>query len=290
VDMPEDNEVKAFAKQFFSQRAGRGAASAGLPLHDVKDIFVRVFEQLDAEGYFAEALGQDCTDGPIVGKIPDLQTEILIQVGKADLWPISTRHGAYTEDDLFDFLEFCYEIVSKPTESWYHSWNSCGEHYIKFSKAEGKVHYRDRVNKILAHYEKKYELSGEGYIQSGVDAGLENLFVAPITAAKATTQDRINAATLKFRRHGASLDDRRHAVRDLADVLEELRPDIQQILTKADEKDLFRIANGFGIRHSNDKQQTNFDAAVWLSWMFYFYLATIYAVLAKLDKGSTSRL
>ena len=100
---------------------------------------------------------------------------------------------------------------------------------------------------------------------------------------------RINAATNNFRRHGSSIDDRRQAVRDLADVFEYLKPQVQELLAIKDERDLFNIANNFGIRHHNDKQKTSYDAAIWLSWMFYFYLSTIHVVLRKIehDKSKT---
>jgi hypothetical protein len=91
----------------------------------------------------------------------------------------------------------------------------------------------------------------------------------------------VQAAVLQYRRHGATLDDRRHAVRDLADVLEYLRPNVKAFLTSSDEADLFNLANNFGIRHCNDRQKTDYDSALWLSWMFYYYLATIHVVLRK---------
>jgi hypothetical protein len=87
-------------------------------------------------------------------------------------------------------------------------------------------------------------------------------------------------------RHGSTLDDRRQAVRDLADVLEYLRPKVKVLLTSKDDSDLFNIANNFGVRHHNDKQKTTYDAALWLSWMFYFYLATIHVVLRKIEHDS----
>lgn len=105
----------------------------------------------------------------------------------------------------------------------------------------------------------------------------------------ANVVNRINAAILRYRRHGSTLDDRRQAVRDLADVLEYLRPKVKALLTSADDCDLFNIANNFGIRHHNDKQKTTYDAAIWLSWMFYFYLATIHAVLRKIEHDAAPR-
>jgi hypothetical protein len=82
--------------------------------------------------------------------------------------------------------------------------------------------------------------------------------------------------------HGSGLDDRSQAVRDLADLLEYLLPKVKEFLTSADDADLFNIANNFGIRHHNDKQKTGYDASLWLSWMFYFYLATIHVVSRKI--------
>jgi hypothetical protein len=65
--------------------------------------------------------------------------------------------------------------------------------------------------------------------------------------------------------------------------LEYLRPKVKEFLTRSDEADLFTIANNFGVRHHNDTQKTGYDAALWLSWMFYFYLATIHVLLRKMN-------
>jgi hypothetical protein len=77
--------------------------------------------------------------------------------------------------------------------------------------------------------------------------------------------------------------ERRNAVRMLADILESLRPKLKLVLTHKDEDDLFNIANNFGIRHKNERQKTDYDP-LWLSWMFYYYLATIHFVTRRLEK------
>jgi hypothetical protein len=56
---------------------------------------------------------------------------------------------------------------------------------------------------------------------------------------------RVGAAIQKFRRHRSSIEDRRDAVRDLADVLEFLRPKLKETLLSKDEQDLFNIAKQF---------------------------------------------
>lgn len=95
---------------------------------------------------------------------------------------------------------------------------------------------------------------------------------------------KIDLVVLKFRRHKSTLDDRRDALRELADVLEYLRPDIKKVLASKDESDLFNIANNFGIRHHNVDQKVDYDKAIWYSWIFYYYLATIHAALRLIAK------
>jgi hypothetical protein len=73
-------------------------------------------------------------------------------------------------------------------------------------------------------------------------------------------------------------------VRQLADVLEFLRPKLKGTLHSKDEDDLFRIANNFGIRHHNPKQKTKYDEQVWLDWIFYCYLNTIHTTVALLKR------
>ncbi|WP_086949827.1 hypothetical protein [Sphingobacterium sp. JB170] len=89
---------------------------------------------------------------------------------------------------------------------------------------------------------------------------------------------------MKFRRHKSTLEDRKDSIRELADVLEFLRPKIKTVLDGKDEKDLFNIANNFGVRHHNNQQKVEYDKPIWYSWMFYFYLATIHAILRLIDK------
>jgi hypothetical protein len=269
---------------YYSHRTGINPNSKGLPLSDVVDLFVRVFTQLCQEGYFVEAFGYTCVDvGDIPGKVKDVELEMRLSIRKQNLWPIESAASHYSEDDLFDMIEFLYQHVSKPIDGTYHSWDNCGMHWETFNQHEGRHEFRIKVNAVLDHYVKRFELSPAGEVLHKPEAGFEPIFDADIPSGDTNVIKRINAAVLGYRRYGSTLDDRRQAVRDLADVLEYLRPKVQSLLTNNDEKDLFKIANNFGIRHHNDKQKTRYDAALWLSWMFYFYLSTIHVVLRKIE-------
>jgi hypothetical protein len=162
-------------------------------------------------------------------------------------------------------------------------------HWETFNKKEGEKIFRQKINDLLALYRTKFELSEAGEVLHKPDRGFEAIFAADTPTEDANIRSRIDSAVTRFRRHGSTLDDRRQAVRDLADVLEYLRPKVKTVLDNKDESDLFNIANNFGIRHHNDKQKIGYDAALWLSWMFYFFLATIHVVLRKLGRENAGR-
>lgn len=273
---------------YYSQRKGSNPNAKGLPLVDTIDLFVRVFRQMHEDGYFSEAFGFECVDADhIDGKVRDVELEILLTVKKKDLWPIYKAAAHYSEDDLFDIVEFLYQHVSKPIDGTYHDWNDCGMHWETFNQSDGRAEFRSKINTVLSHYQEPFELSSSGEVLHKPEAGFEPIFDADVPSKDKSVVDRINSATIRFRRHGSTLDDRRHAVRDLADVLEYLRPKVKALLTSADEQDLFNIANNFDIRHHNEKQKTAYDTALWLSWMFYFYLATIHVVIRKIEHDNT---
>jgi hypothetical protein len=269
--------------KYHSLRTGSNPNKDGFAFDGIKEFFQHLYWNLNKEGYFDECFGFECIDaGYIPGKVADVKLEIVLNIRKKNLWPIAEFIDNYNEDDLFDIIEFLYIHVSKPIEGSYHSWNNCGMHWETFNKAEGQKEFRDKINKILEMYIYKYELSEKGELLTKPDAGFEKIFEADIPSSDKSVTEKIDSAIRQYRRFGSTIDERRQAVRNLADVLEYLKPKARSILTKQDEKDLFNLANNFGIRHHNENQKTNYDTALWLSWMFYYYLATIHVLLRKI--------
>lgn len=275
-------------RPYYSQRAGRGPATAPLELNDLKRLFKSQYEQLEGEGYFQEYLGFYCVDsGFNPGRLgTDLQAEVLLSLRKPNLWPISTTIDNWSEDDLFDMLEFLFDHLSKPIERHYHDYSACGWHCSKFDRSSGRLEYRDKLNRLLRAYDSGFELSDQGEVVAIPQTGFEPLLSAELPHRDATNvTSRVDAAIRKFRRHRSSIEDRRDAVRDLADVLEFLRPRLKEILLSKDEQDLFIIANNFGIRHHRTGQKVDYDKAIWLSWVFYYYLATIHAAVRLIERS-----
>jgi hypothetical protein len=277
-------------KPYYSIRTGKNPLSRSIDLPTLLRLFRSIYEGLRIEGYFQQDLGYHCVDaGFVPGTLGyDIEGFMLLELRKSNLYPIAEQLGNYTEDDLFDIIEFLYDHCSKPTKRTYHSYGDCGWHCTAFDREPGKVEYRQKINRILRTYGDGFELTVDGEILALPDYGLEPLLEAPLPQVDPENiEARVEAARRKFRRHRASLDERRDAIRDLADVLEYLRPNAKAVLDKNDEDDLFTLANNFDIRHHNDKQKREYDKAIWYSWMFYYYLATIHAVVRLIEKAET---
>lgn len=275
------------ARKYYSARTGKNPNAGRLDLGTLRKLFGIVYNELDDAGYFQEYFGYRCVDAnDVAGKLgADVDAAMLFQIRKGGLWPVRTKLPNYSEDDLFDVIEFLHDHSSKPLEGFHHTYLDCGYHYHTFNGEEGRNHFRSKVNPLLEEYEGGYELSSQGEILELAPAGIEPLLAADVPTTDQNISSRVTSAVAKFRRYRSSVQDRRDAIRDLADILEYLRPSLKKVLKKQDEADLFNIANNFAIRHNNQKQKTEYDQAVWLSWMFYFYLATIHAVLHIVKRG-----
>jgi hypothetical protein len=68
-----------------------------------------------------------------------------------------------------------------------------------------------------------------------------------------------------------------------------LREKAKKYLEEEDEKNIFNIANNFGIRHHNPNQKTKYDNSIWFSWIFYYYLATIHALIRVVNKAENPK-
>lgn len=269
-------------RQYYSLRNRRDPNLVQLDLPLLEQLIHAAIKRLRERQYFDEAFL--VRRGKFVMTGVDFDDFFLERTHKRGLWGFVVRGEEIPEDDLFDTLEVLHDVVSKPvyrTRRWSHRVSQEG-----FDRQSGREEFRAAVNPYLRDYPPGYELSASGEIVQIGDPSLADLLeVPPPAGTPSQVHSRIEAAVGAFRARHSSLEDRRRAVRDLADALEFLRPSMDGVITAKDESELFNIANNFGIRHLNDKQKTDYEAPVWLDWMFYFFLATIHMVLARLGAG-----
>ena len=101
---------------YYSARTGKHPNAARLDLSGLKKIFISLERQFRDRDYFQEAFGYECVDaGEIPGSLgEDIQGAMLIAVRKENLWPARDNIDSYTEDDLFDVMEFFFDYVQSP--------------------------------------------------------------------------------------------------------------------------------------------------------------------------------
>ena len=273
-------------RSYYGVRTGADPKAAALDLDRLKDLVLATYKQLSSKGYWDEAFGFWCVDvdqrfAGTAGE--DLENYVFMATHK-ELWPIDslTLYG-YSEADLFTMIELLFDNVSKPIGGQMHDHGNCGMHWDQFDREAGRDEFRGHMCRLLKIYGPGYELNARGEIMELGPKGLSNLLKAKPPISDNDLLGRMNSAIDRYRRYSSSIDDRRHAVHDLADVLEKLRPQMDGVINKKDEGDIFNIANNFGIRHFNEKQKMDYDP-VWLSWMFYHFLSMIYVCTHRLKK------
>jgi hypothetical protein len=196
-----------------------------------------------------------------------------------------------TEDHIFETLEFLYDHVSKPG-TWTDLSTDSGFNYYGYDgydRSAGRAEFREAANAFLLDYAPGYQLTEDGLVVELGTHGLQHILDAPIVQFdEANVDSKVRDAVSKWRNRHSTLQDKRAAIRELADVFEWLRKTGQLNLVLAEKKDesaLFEIANNFAIRHHSPDQKTNYDQAIWYSWIFHFYLATYHAVVRMLIKN-----
>lgn len=285
-------------RAYYSQRIGRGPL-ANPTIEDLARALTVAVEEMRRRDYLQEWHGFWCVDaGDVEGRAAmPLADHIEAETGWHEAWPLSepyflepdgfgvsksevARLLQRAEDKLFDLMEYFHEHVSQGVEEpdSFHSYNGCGWHYHTFNPAPAQAGFRQRMNRILMNYRGGFRLSVSGQVEHIAGGGLDQLIDASVPTKDPEVAKRVAGAIALYRNRGRTESDFRLAVRELFDVLEKLRPEVKDAMLKGDERDLFVMANGFTIRHLNEKQKGNYDSALWHSWMFYVNLATIHLI------------
>ncbi|AKB32824.1 hypothetical protein MSSIH_2134 [Methanosarcina siciliae HI350] len=231
----------------------------------IKYSFLRIYKQFFYDNYFVKEGFEFARTDPVLF--------LFRKLGSWNIWPFEKKIETYDEATLFSVIEFLYEYVyNKAIDG-------------SSSLEDGQKKYRSMVNDILRYYNGGYKLSEYGEIKKLSPPGFEPLIEGTIETNHPEDIDSIvSSAISKYLSYNASIDDKKQAVRNLADVLEYLKKgeiklngednkDLFHIINK----DLFHIINKFDIRHHNRSQQSDYDKDVWYDWMFYTFLASIHA-------------
>ena len=277
-------------RDYFSFRNGKQSSTISLE-HVVKIITIR-YNEFKNKGYFQYYFGFDCVDaGFVPGQTSlTLEDQLILTFGSKDRFlPILENSGKSDLFSLFDLIEFLYDHSVKPIKPKIHDWYDCGIH-VDFKNVNihlGKYEWREEVNNYLPYLESPYTLNKDGkIIEIASSEGLQHLINHNVSHdAAETIDDRVKHACSLFLKGSSTINNKRDALKNLADVLEHLRDDIKSYTPNKVEKRLFEIANTFGIRHHNEKQSIDYNQEIYFYWIFYSYLSVI-DLLGRLKKSN----
>jgi hypothetical protein len=274
-------------KEYYSQRIGKRPSF--LNLNNLKNLFINFYQELEEDGCFQEKFGT-CSEWS--RPYTDRRSFLFLKSLRRDtLWPIYEHINSYTEEDLFDVIEFLYDLVSKP-EGEKNYCDSCETfHYYDefYDKNAGRLTFREKINELLELYDGGFQLTFEGQIVKTEDLNLEIILKKQISLADRTSQEKLEHAIKQMQKRHLTHSERKEAVRLLGDILEPIRPEIKKYCRK-DEKELFDILNNFGHRHHRPNQKTEYDSKIFDTWLFYHYLAAVHAYVRIFDREKSGKL
>ena len=279
MDLLKDNSrLQPYrAPIYYAER--NGAADALAPRTNDTTFAQDFFELIDTmrdTGYFPKVLPKDCVNEYVDR---DEVRKTIRRATKLDVsWPLN---GAdimrLAEPALYSLVEYFHDHAQRPRRSWYHDFSDCGLHYEDCNSTSGQSVYRWRVNSLLTSHKMPLRVGTSGEEQGRLirvfNTPLDDLAAHQIAQRSSDPEDEVAHAVRKFRARDATVIDKRAAIALLYGELEPKRSAIQKKVSSGDESDLFRIANGFTIRH-RDKAQRSEYGEEFLDWTFWTCLAT----------------
>jgi hypothetical protein len=263
-------------KLYYSQRRGQRPITVNLV--QLKRIVGGLYRDWESAGLFQEWFGFECVDdGSVNGRAGSDSAAFAFRLTLNEkVWPVDLNLESWSESDLFDALEFLHDHISVGSAGRYHRYGDCGHHFAEFDPQAGRTRMRTALNPMLGRYGSGFELNPEGQIVDLLRPEVMDLVRAAIPPqVSEVVANHLAVAIRLFRARSSGIEDRRNAVRELADALEYLHPQLRACLASADDAMLFELANKFHIRHSNPSQVRGYDASG-LRWMFEFYLSTLF--------------
>jgi hypothetical protein len=134
-------------REYYSQRMGF-TKTARIDLSGLKKIFKVIYSMFFNKDFFMEKIGcyAPSSGNYYTGELgtdEDINSYIYLKLRKEHLWPIYQYLENYSEADLFDIIEFCFDVVSKPV-------------YTNRFPHTGKVTYNTNhaMTRIIKQHEK----------------------------------------------------------------------------------------------------------------------------------------
>lgn len=265
---------------------------------------------LVAFGAFGKHFPKECSDRQgvystdaqalklaINGEVPGIEYPLITEkIDEDNGWEKIEYSPNYLT--VLDFIQFCYEYVSKPIQSSYHDFYS--HYHLRFDCDEGKEEFRQKINSIFSRNGISYELEDNGnFIRLAPEVLSEALHAARFNTPDSTLNRMLEESRSKF----LSPDEtaRRESLERLWDAWERiktvLKPDNKKESAKRlldnsasdvrfrsvleeDANTLTNIGNDFLIRHT-EVGKVEIKESAQIDYLFHRLFSLILLVSKK---------
>ena len=266
-------------KKYYIERNGLIKENLKMNFKEILSFFYQIYSYFGNKGYFKSA-----TSGIYVGEYeeerqilpptlaPTPEVYFTTKLQNKKVYPIYEYYEYYNEEILFTVIEILYDHIA------YYDYN-----LKPLITEDPKKEFGELINNTLKFYGKGFYLEPQnGFIMELPNEALKEQLSYNGEDMEEEVYSKLSTACEMFYRFDSNSEMKKKAINILADILENVRDDLKNILNdefqiNKNKHDalIFEMVNGYGIRHNNKNQKTDYSKEIWYDWMMQYYTSTI---------------
>ena len=268
-------------KKYYAERHGLITKQLQIDFEELLEYFRQIYKYFCDKDYFKVAIdgvwkqmsyGQDPEQIIAPSMAPSAEVYFATRLQSKEIWPIWQYLEDYDEATLFTVIEILYDhigIYNYETD--------------EFESELPKREFSEQINNILRAYDKGYYLEPtNGFIMRIPNGALCEQLKYDGFDLLGSIYEQLATATEMYYRFDANQEQKKKAINILADILENEREEVKELLNAEYEipkndhdKLIFGIVNGFNIRHNRADQKSDYSKEIWYDWMMQYYTSVI---------------
>lgn len=268
-------------KKYYAERHGLITKQLQIDFEELLEYFRQIYKYFCDKDYFKVAIdgvwkqmsyGQDPEQIIAPSMAPSAEVYFATRLQSKEIWPIWQYLEEYDEATLFTVIEILYDhigIYNYETD--------------EFESELPKREFSEQINNILRAYDKGYYLEPtNGFIMRIPNGALCEQLKYDGFDLPNSIYEQLATATEMYYRFDANQEQKKKAINILADILENEREEVKELLNAEYEipkndhdKLIFGIVNGFNIRHNRADQKSDYSKEIWYDWMMQYYTSVI---------------
>lgn len=268
-------------KKYYAERHGLITEQLQIDFDELLKYFGQIYRYFGNKDYYKAAIEGVWKQIPYTGDseqiiapsmAPSAEVYFATRLQSKKVWPIWEYIEEYDEATLFSVIEILYDHISiynYDTE----------EIECELPRKE----FAEQINNVLRAYNNGYYLEPtNGFIMKMPNGALREQLKYDGSDLPNSVYEQLVAATEMYYRFDANQEQKKKAINILADILENEREDVKEVLNAEYEipknehdKLIFGIVNGFNIRHNRAGQKGDYSREIWYDWMMQYYTSVI---------------